>query len=59
MARRTYTTNRQLAEFASYLRQCTNDQVIGVYEKERAAHRRTYERLAREEVIRRQIEDRI
>ena len=40
-------------EFAQYLAQCTDRQVLGCYEKESAAGRREYVRLCRTEMIRR------
>ena len=42
-------------EFKAYLRNCTNNQVIAVYEKERAAHRRDYAALAEAEAERRKL----
>ena len=43
-------------EFRGYLRQCSDRQVIGVYEKERAASRTDYMRLAEIEAARRGLE---
>ena len=40
-------------DFAAYLRNCTDRQVIGVYEKESQANRRVYANLAIQEAIRR------
>ena len=42
-------------EFKEYLRHCTNDQVQGVYEKERKAGRMEYAELAKYEGHRRNI----
>jgi hypothetical protein len=42
-------------EFRAYLRGCTDRQVYGVLEKERAAGRRAYANLAREELARRNL----
>lgn len=42
--------------FRLYLRQCTNNQVIGVYQKEVAACREEYVELAYNEASRRGIE---
>jgi hypothetical protein len=39
------TTNREKSEFRGYLRNCTNNQVQGVYDKEKAG-RLVYARLA-------------
>lgn len=44
------------ADFNGYLRNCTDSQVRGVYEKERAANRRGFAQLAEEEAQRRGIE---
>lgn len=41
------------AEFNAYLRACTDAQVGGVYQKERAANRRGFAQLAAEEAQRR------
>jgi hypothetical protein len=46
-------TQADKKDFAQYVRQCTDAQVIGVLEKERAAKRRTYAQVAKEEAIRR------
>ena len=40
-------------EFTAYLRNCTDAQVHGVYQKESEAGRRTYTHLAVEEGLRR------
>jgi hypothetical protein len=46
-------TKAHKADFAAYLRACTDSQVLGVWEKERAAKRRTYADLAKLEAARR------
>lgn len=46
-----------VAEFKLYLRQCTDAQVRGVLERERAAGRRTEIGLARAELARRGLEE--
>lgn len=38
-------TDKDRIEFIGYLRVCTNNQVIGVYEKEKKANRDDYVRL--------------
>lgn len=38
-----------MREFRAYLKQCTNNQVRGVYEKEHGAGREDYAELARAE----------
>jgi hypothetical protein len=43
-------------EFIAYLRNCTNNQVQGVYDKEKAAGRKDYAELALQEAERRGIE---
>lgn len=48
-------TAQDIKEFEEYLRQCTDAQVQGVYEKERAAKRRKYTELALLEANRRGI----
>lgn len=48
-------TTKERESFAAYLRACTDRQVLGVYEKERAARRRAYATLAKEEAIRRNL----
>jgi hypothetical protein len=42
-------------EFAQYLRQLTDAQVLGVIEKEKAANRRVYAELAEQEAARRGV----
>jgi hypothetical protein len=49
-------TRQDRSEFWQYLRQCTDAQVRGVYEKERAAGRDDYADLAVIEADRRGIE---
>lgn len=46
-------TRRDSEEFAGYLRHCTDAQVLGVLEKERAARRTACIRLAEMEAARR------
>lgn len=48
-------TKRDRSEFIGYLRQCTDRQVQGVWEKERQARRRAYQSLAELEAARRGI----
>jgi hypothetical protein len=48
-------TRQERSEFIAYLRQCTNNQVVGVYEKERAAGRDEETDLAMNEALRRGI----
>ena len=43
-------------EFTSYLRQCTDRQVQGVYEKEKRANRKGYMHLAEIEAARRGLD---
>lgn len=43
-------------EFKAYLRDCTDQQVRGVYEKEDRANRPDYAALAREEAAKRGID---
>jgi hypothetical protein len=50
-------TNQDRHEFEGYLRQCTDRQVYGVLEKERAAGRRAYANLARAELARRNLSE--
>ena len=45
------STDKDRHEFRQYLRQCTNAQVQGVYEKELAAGRHEYAELAESEAI--------
>lgn len=47
---------RDRSEFQSYLRDCTDRQVIGVYEKEKAAGRKDYAALAEIEAVRRNLD---
>ncbi len=46
-------TQQDKEDFVLFLNHCTDQQVLGVYEKERNAGRRAYARLAREEAARR------
>lgn len=46
-------TKQEREEFTLYLRQCTDDQVTGVYEKECGANRLDYAKLAVAEAKRR------
>jgi hypothetical protein len=48
-------TAKDIREFNAYLRNCTDRQVQGVYEKERDAGREEYVELARAEAERRGI----
>jgi hypothetical protein len=48
-------TPQERREFANYLRQCTDRQVCGVYEKEKAAGRDEETHLAELEAARRGI----
>jgi len=48
-------TKRDKAEFEGFLRQCTDRQVLGVLEKERAADRKDYAGLAANEAARRSL----
>jgi hypothetical protein len=48
-------TKQDRKEFAAYLRQCTDNQVLGVLEKERAAKRRAYAAMAEQEASRRNL----
>jgi hypothetical protein len=48
-------SKRDRDEFASYLRNCTDSQVQGVYDKERGAGRTAYANLAVQEAERRGI----
>lgn len=43
-------------EFVGYLKACTDNQVRGVYEKEKAAGRKDYAELAKQEAERRGID---
>jgi hypothetical protein len=49
-------TAKDMREFNAYLKQCTDRQVRGVYEKERSAGREEYAELARAEAERRGID---
>lgn len=49
-------TKSEEQDFRGYLRNCTDRQVRGVYEKERDAGRTDYQRLAEIEAARRGIE---
>lgn len=49
-------TKRDREEFIAFLRNCTDRQVIGVLEKERAAGRRGYTNLAKAEAERRGLQ---
>lgn len=51
----TRMTKRDKAQFELYLRQCTDDQVKGVYERECVARRFGYANLARYEAAQRCI----
>lgn len=46
-------TAKDRREFKEYLRNCTDNQVYGVLEKERAAGRHEYAELAQDELERR------
>lgn len=46
-------TNKDRTEFNGYLRNCTDNQVFGVLEKEQAANRDDYAALAQAELERR------
>lgn len=46
---------KDIKDFAAYLRQCTDNQVKGVYEKEKEANRDEYAALAILEAIKRGI----
>ena len=49
-------SNRDKQEFAAYLRDCTDAQVLGVYEKEAAARRHQYATLAAKEAWARNLD---
>lgn len=49
-------TTREKDDFAGYLRNCTDNQVRGCYEKERSAGRTAYVNLCKAEANRRGIE---
>lgn len=48
-------THKDKDEFRAYLRQCTDAQVQGVWEKEHRAKRHDYAELAKDEGYRRNI----
>lgn len=48
-------TQREREEFRDYCRSVTDRQLVAVYEKERAANRRVYAQIAKDEAERRQI----
>ena len=50
-----HLTNKDKAEFAAYLRNCTDAQVAGVRDREHVARRHVYESLAVSEAFRRGI----
>jgi hypothetical protein len=52
-------TQGDLADFAGFLKNSTNDQVINIHAKEKAAGWLAYADLSRVEAIRRGIEDRL
>ncbi len=52
----TAPTKAEREDFAGYLRNCTDAQVQGVYDKEKAANRRVYAELAVQEAAARKIE---
>lgn len=49
-------TEDDRSEFTAYLRGVTDNQVRGVYEKEKAAGRTDYTQLAKEELLRRGLD---
>lgn len=49
-------TRRDKQDFSDYVKMLTNQQVIGVYEKEKAANRQTYARIAAAEAKKRGID---
>lgn len=51
----TSLTAKDIREFTAYLRNCTDDQVRGVYEKEEKAGREAFAQLAFDESERRAI----
>lgn len=53
---KTEMTRQDRINFGGYLRQCTDAQVQGVYEKEKRAGREDYAMLAELEAVRRGIE---
>ena len=52
----TRVTEKDKAEFRAYLKACTLAQVRGVYDKEKAANRRVYANLARDELLNRGVQ---
>lgn len=48
-------TSKNRDDWKAYLRQCTDAQVRGCYEKERAANRRAFAQLCMDEAARRGI----
>lgn len=50
------TLGEDMEDFMGYLKQCTNAQVRGVYEKEKKANRIHFAVLARAEAEKRRIE---
>lgn len=48
-------TEQDRAEFVSYLRACTDSQVQGVYDKEKAAGRKDFAELANAELKQRNL----
>jgi hypothetical protein len=50
VSKRPRRSERERREFEAYLRACTDEQVQGVLEKERAAKRQNYVRLAKSEL---------
>lgn len=53
--RKNRMSKRDRDDFTAYVRHCTNAQVQGVYDKEHAAGRVQYARLAIEEATRRDM----
>lgn len=51
MAKRISQDDRE--DFRGYCRNCTDSQVLAVFDKEKAANRRVYAQIAREEAIKR------
>lgn len=48
-------TDKDRKEFVAYLRACTDNQIVGVYEKERRGHRSEYVFLVQLEAQRRGV----
>lgn len=48
-------TDKDRKEFRQYLRQCTDRQVVGCYEKEKKAQREDYMELCESEAFRRGV----